>query len=152
LTAGTNIALAKGSGVTGFNDITAANIWDTNLSAYILDGKAGGYVVNASTKSVTVDAAALFGTDISGYTTGTTAGHYMVLGGTRSVSVDTSGFAPAIWGAAKGDYNAAGTMGNAMNAAASAGDPWATELLGAYTGIQAGNLLNLIYKKKPQYW
>jgi hypothetical protein len=27
LTAGTNIALAKGTGITGFNDIAAADVW-----------------------------------------------------------------------------------------------------------------------------
>jgi hypothetical protein len=41
LTAGTNIALAKGTGVTGFNDITAANVWDTNLSGYSTASLAG---------------------------------------------------------------------------------------------------------------
>jgi hypothetical protein len=44
LTAGTNIALAKGTGVTGFNDITAANVWDTNISAYSGAGYAGTYL------------------------------------------------------------------------------------------------------------
>ena len=64
-----------------------------------------------------------------------------------TVSVSSTTVAQGVWNALKADYNTAATMGNAMNSAASAGDPWATELPGAYTGIQAGNLLNLINLK-----
>lgn len=35
----------------------------------------------------------------------------------------------------------AGTVGAAINAAGSAGDPWATDLPGSYTGVQAGKIV-----------
>lgn len=71
LTAGTNIVLAKGTGITGFNDVTAASIWDVVLSGHLT----------------------------------------------------------------------AGTTGNALNAAGSAGDPWSTTLPGAYGAGSAGNII-----------
>lgn len=46
-----------------------------------------------------------------------------------------------VWDAIAADYNTVGTMGNKMNSAGSAGDPWSTELPGAYTGDQAGAIL-----------
>ena len=44
LTAGTNIALAKGTGVTGFNDIAATDVLNVNISAYSGAGYAGTYL------------------------------------------------------------------------------------------------------------
>jgi hypothetical protein len=52
LTAGTNISLAKGTGVTGFNDITAANVWQTDLSGYSTAGYAGTYLKNSSPSGI----------------------------------------------------------------------------------------------------
>lgn len=49
--------------------------------------------------------------------------------------------AQAIWGALASQYNAPGTMGAKLNGAASAGDPWSTELPGSYPVGSAGNLL-----------
>jgi len=53
----------------------------------------------------------------------------------------------AVWNAIAADYNTAGTMGNKMNSAGSAGDPWSTDLPGTYTADQAGAIL-LAYLKK----
>lgn len=44
LTAGTNIALAKGTGVTGFNDITAASVWGVARSGNQSSGTFGEYI------------------------------------------------------------------------------------------------------------
>lgn len=52
-----------------------------------------------------------------------------------------------VWNAIAADYNTAGTMGNKLNSAGSAGDPWSTNLPGTYTADQAGYLL-LAYLKK----
>lgn len=47
LTAGTNIVLAKGTGVTGFNDITANNVWSEALPGTYTSGQAG-FKLNAA--------------------------------------------------------------------------------------------------------
>lgn len=56
LTAGTNIALAKGTGVTGFNDPTvgaiADQVWDELLSGHLGAGSAGAALSAASTGGI----------------------------------------------------------------------------------------------------
>lgn len=47
----------------------------------------------------------------------------------------------AVWSAIAADFNDAGTMGNKMNSAASAGDPWSTLLPGSYGAGEAGKIL-----------
>ena len=49
--------------------------------------------------------------------------------------------AGAVWAALSADYNATGTMGNKLNSAASAGDPWSTALPGSYAAGEAGYIL-----------
>lgn len=58
--------------------------------------------------------------------------------------LDTSNVGAAVWAAIAAANNVAGTMGQALNSAGSAGDPWITTLPGAYTGTQAGALLDAI--------
>lgn len=50
----------------------------------------------------------------------------------------------AVWNALAASFNTAGTMGNKMNSAGSAGDPWSTILPGSYTGSQAGQIVSQI--------
>jgi hypothetical protein len=47
----------------------------------------------------------------------------------------------AVWNAIAADFNESGTMGNKMNSAASAGDPWSTLLPGSYGDGEAGKIL-----------
>ena len=69
--------------------------------------------------------------------------------GNASLSADISSsstlspenLAAAVWNSIAASFNTAGTMGNKMNSAASAGDPWSTSLPASYTGTQAGNIL-----------
>ena len=49
--------------------------------------------------------------------------------------------AAAVWNAVAAIYNTAGTMGNKMNSAASAGDPWTTPLPGSYLAGTAGQII-----------
>jgi len=49
--------------------------------------------------------------------------------------------AAEVWNSIAADFNTAGTMGNKMNSAASAGDPWTTSLPGSYTSGSAGYIL-----------
>jgi hypothetical protein len=47
-----------------------------------------------------------------------------------------------VWNAIAADFNNPGTTGQALGAAGSAGDPWITTLPGAYTGDQAGAIVD----------
>lgn len=51
------------------------------------------------------------------------------------------GLAAAVWNSLAASFNTAGTMGNKVNSAASAGDPWGTVLPASYVGSEAGNIL-----------
>lgn len=61
-----------------------------------------------------------------------------------SSTLSPENLAAAVWNSIAASFNTAGTMGNKMNSAASAGDPWSTDLPASYTGTQAGNILALI--------
>jgi hypothetical protein len=50
--------------------------------------------------------------------------------------------ADAVWDEALAGHLAAGSTGEALNAAGAAGDPWTTTLPGSYTGSQAGKILS----------
>jgi hypothetical protein len=52
-----------------------------------------------------------------------------------------SALAAAVWNALAASFNTAGTMGNKLNSASSAGDPWGTAIPGAYAAGSAGNVL-----------
>lgn len=60
---------------------------------------------------------------------------------TSSSTLSPESLAEAVWNSLAASFNTAGTMGNKLNSAASAGDPWGTELPGAYTNSQAGAII-----------
>lgn len=70
-----------------------------------------------------------------------------------NANLTTFDIAQAVWNALAVQYNISGTMGQKLNAAGSAGDPWVTELPSSYTGDQAGRILwNLnAYIKNKKY-
>lgn len=82
--------------------------------------------------------------DITG--SGTASGTFF---GTASLSADISSsstlspenLAAAVWNSIAASFNTAGTMGNKLNSAASAGDPWGTTLPGSYLSTEAGGIL-----------
>lgn len=118
LTAGTNIALAKGTGVTGFNDLDAAGVaaatWNAATATY---GSAGSYGLLIETN---LDA------------------QVSTVGGG---SLTEAGIADAVWDEALADHATAGSAGAGLSAAGSAGDPWSTLLPGAYGAGTAGKIL-----------
>jgi len=61
----------------------------------------------------------------------------------------TQELAAAVWNALTIEFNAPGSMGEAMAAAGSAGDPWITNLPGAYAPGSAGHLLGNILTSIP---
>lgn len=74
---------------------------------------------------------------LGSYATGTLAGHIYVNQSEATVTQIVSG----VWDAETADYDTPGSTGKALSSAGSAGDPWATELPGSYTGQQAGNII-----------
>lgn len=53
----------------------------------------------------------------------------------------------AVWSALASEYNVSGTMGNKLNGAGSAGDPWTTDLTGYNTADTAGKIVKEIKAK-----
>jgi hypothetical protein len=56
-------------------------------------------------------------------------------------ALTSDAIASAVWSALAASNDNPGTMGEKLNAAGSAGDPWITELPGDYVSGQAGNIL-----------
>jgi hypothetical protein len=119
LTAGTNIVLAKGTGITGFNDIAAQNVWDVATSGLTTVGSIG-LKLNTNVDTTISSRMATFT-----YTTPPTA-----------AQISTQVWTEPIPGSF-----AAGSAGAKLNAASSAGDPWATAIPGSYAAGTAGNIL-----------
>jgi hypothetical protein len=59
----------------------------------------------------------------------------------NSGTATTNELVAAIWNAVAADNNTAGTMGQKLNGAGSAGDPWSTNLPSSYADGQAGKIL-----------
>lgn len=116
LTAGTNITLAKGTGITGFNDLSSTDVatatWNAATATY---GTGGSY-------------GALIETNLDAPVSGATA-------------PTAAEVADAVWDEAISGHLTAGSTGSSLNAAGSSGDPWATTLPGAYGAGTAGKLI-----------
>ena len=116
LTAGTNITLAKGTGITGLNDLSTADVasatWNAATATYGTGGSYGALI------ELNLDA------QVSGATAPTAAA-----------------VADAVWDEALSGHLTAGSTGSALNAAGSSGDPWATTLPGAYGAGSAGKII-----------
>ncbi len=85
-----------------------------------------------STKVATVDAA---------WNTNPSSDSVFVLIPQGIVGVTNTDVADAVLGATASSYDDAGTIGEKINDAASAGDPWSTALPGSYTSGQAGKII-----------
>jgi hypothetical protein len=142
LTAGTNIVLAKGTGVTGFNDITAASVW-TSASRTLT---AGDNIALAKGTGVTgfndITAASVWTvasrslTDYDGVWSVATR----ALTDKASFTLD-SGEYTNIWNKDISGWTVAGLAGTYLKGAGSAGDPWVTTLPGEYGSGTAGYII-----------
>lgn len=74
--------------------------------------------------------------NLTGNVTGNISGSIGSFGTQAKTDVENS-----VWSANASSYNVAGTTGNKLNSAASAGDPWTTNLPGSYTTGQAGYII-----------
>jgi len=106
-------------------------------------GNVGGNVIG--TVASVVGAVGSVAGNVGGNVTGTIGGY-------------ASGQDPAtlVLGATAANWNTAGTIGNKINSAASAGDPWNTALPGSYgagtAGFILGNNLNATITSRAQAW
>jgi hypothetical protein len=179
LTAGTNIVLAKGTGVTGFNDIAAGAAMTltsgertaiaNEVETQIIDEADAEKVLTAITDKIasvnpslgSLTVAAIASATATQITTDHGAGSYirntepLDAAGTRtavglaSANLDTtfaaiptaSANADQVWDEVLSGHLTAGSTGNALNAAGSAGDPWSTSLPGAYGAGTAGKII-----------
>jgi len=157
LTAGTNIVLAKGTGITGFNDITVDNIWG-NATRTITGGVTvttnndkTGYTVSTVSDKTGYSLApaerasigdAVWNITRTGHTNAGTFGLYL----DAQVSTVGGGTLTAgdIWNYTISGYSTAGQAGTYLKGAGAAGDPWITALPGAYTEGTAGYLMDKI--------
>lgn len=120
LTAGTNIALAKGTGVTGFNDLDASGIRTAvGLSSANLDTQISGINTNIDANETKIDTANSALVTIDSIV--------------DSIVADTNEL--------QTDWANGGRLDLILDSAASAGDPWATTLPGSYTSGQAGKII-----------
>ena len=150
------MGLAAASDLEGSGDITAANL--SLIIQLACDILASGDI-SASLVGKLEMAAALAGSgsitaalNIIAYCVSAITGSGTVSGGLRgdvglsaditsSSTLSPESLAAAVWNSIAASFNTAGTMGNKLNSAASAGDPWSTELPGSYASGEAGAIL-----------
>jgi hypothetical protein len=107
--------LEMASALAGSGNLTAS----LNLIAFVISA-----ITGSGTISGTFKGNASLAADIS-----------------SSSTLSPENLAAAVWNSIAASFNTAGTMGNKMNSAASAGDPWSTALPGAYADGEAGKIL-----------
>jgi len=150
------LALAN---ITGTGDLTAQGGLIVRLVAELIGS---GEITNADFKAFLVAVASITGSgDVAASISGLAALTAALSGvgntnateiGIGALSADivsfgelsVEGMREAVWSALASQYNNPGTMGEKLNNAASAGDPWSTVLPGSYSGAQAGKILDKI--------
>jgi hypothetical protein len=159
--------LAKGTDITGFNDLSAANV-QTELTTYgalkpttagrTLDVSTGGEAgldwanIGAPTTTVGLTGTTISTTQtitsVSGSVGSVTGAVGSVTGAVGSVTAgvtlstaERNATADQVWDEVLSGHLTAGTTGAALNGAGSAGDPWGTALPGAYGAGTAGNIV-----------
>lgn len=140
LTAGTNIALAKGTGVTGFNDLSAAQV-NAEADAALSDIRLHELMTTALTGQPA--AGSLFGdlTDDDGAGTQQLNAQALELAPSGGGGLTVTDIVNGVWDEPAGDHVVSGSTGEALGAAGGAGDPWITSLPGSYSAGQAGYIV-----------
>jgi hypothetical protein len=125
------------SGKTLSAAASAGDPWVTNLPGAYTTAQAGGIISSIRTASSQIELATTNIPASPASSTGFTAA------GLNSITT-------AIWGEDLTSYTTAGHAGKVLTAAASAGDPWVTNLPGAYTTAQAGGIVSAIRTASSQ--
>ena len=152
LSAGTNIVLAKGTGITGFNDIAATDVWAATTRTL----SAGTNIVLAKGTGITgfndITSQSVWDVLAANVTTVNSIGVQLKTNIDAAISSRMATFtyttpptaaaiSTAVWTEPIPGSFAAGSAGAKLNSASSAGDPWATALPGSYGAGTAGNIL-----------
>jgi hypothetical protein len=144
-TSGGTITLSSGTVTIG------SNLDKTGYTASTVSDKTGYTVSTVSDKTgYSLAASQVFNMtgDITGNVTGTVGTVTIVAdktGYSLLATTSTTAIADAVWDEAIAGHTGAGSTGEALNNASSAGNPWATDISSGYTG-QAGEVLRLIGK------
>lgn len=139
ITAAAALVISMTAALAGAGDVSATITGRLNASAALT----GSGAVTAAMLAKASMAAAVSGAGTVTATIGAKAALAADIVSTGEI-LTTANAAAAIWSALTSQYDTAGTFGAAMTAAGSAGDPWATELPGAYTDQQAGAIIYLV--------
>lgn len=133
LTAGTNIALAKGTGVTGFNDLSAAAVnaeVDTALADYDAPTKAeldsGLAGLNDPTAAAVADA--VWDEATSGHSTAGTTGKALTDAGGAGTPPSAADVADAVWDELLSGHTTTGSAGDALGNVATGTPPSAAAI------------------------
>ncbi len=124
---------AGGLFIAGSNAATTANI--TGNITGNLSGSVGS--VTGAVGSVTSGVTVTTNNDKTGYTASTVSdktGYALTSGEHTNIAAD-------VLDAAAASHNTAGTIGNKINSAGGAADPWGTAIPGAYASGTAGNII-----------
>ena len=157
-TSGLSMGINIESALTGTGTISAANL--SLITQLVASLSGSGTITAAALVGIVSLGASLSGT--GSLTAGLNVIAYMssVLAGTSSVTAALRGtlsmeadiyvnqsqetvnqIVDGVWNALTADYNASGTMGEAMGNAGAGGDPWSTLLPGAYAAGTAGYII-----------
>lgn len=154
-----SLAMGKAleAALTGSGAISAANL---SLIVQLASALAGSGTLSGSLQTVASMAANLSGSGSVSASLGLIVSMAAALSGSGSVAGNLRGtlsleadifvnqseetvqqIVAGVWDALAADYNTAGTMGEKMNDAGSAGDPWSTAIPGTYVAGQAGYIV-----------
>ena len=122
--------------IAGSGALTASVIGQVNAVANI----AGSGSLSAITSAIAGLTATLAGTaTMTGNPTGTGTMGAIIYVNQSEATVKQ--IVDAVWNAIAAEYNVSGTMGNKLNGAGSAGDPWTTDITAYNTANTAGKIL-----------
>ena len=127
--------------VSAIAAITASGSFTGNINAIL-----GASAALAGSGDISASLVALGNAVAAIIASGTITGTFLAPGTmsadiTSQSALSPDSLAAAVWNSVASAFNIAGTMGNKLNSAASAGDPWSTDLPGSYTGTEAGAIL-----------
>ena len=124
-----------GAIVTAFNTIAPANVTSSSINI--------GAIVTASNINIGAVVTAC-NTVVPANVTAASLNIGAVVTAIATTTGVQSSLAAGVWDALIADHLNAGSTGQSLNAAGSAGDPWTTSLPGAYTTAQAGGILGTV--------
>lgn len=136
ITGGGAVTAGTVSDKTGYS-LSASGVdavWDELTTGHTTTGSYGKLLTDNI--DATISSRSTFSGGAVASVTGNVGGTINGLTATAKTDVEN-----AVWDATASSHNTAGTMGNKLNSAASAGDPWNTALPGSYGAGTAGYVL-----------